>query len=251
MPPLRPITMRGKQALAAAQRAGGASSSSIRDVRDVQHPSGEVPLHIRLLEEYDRVTGDRVRLEEKRDGYVCPGYPGCENMECDCPGPQSEEEQEEGGAADWKEDRRNWETMSDDPHETAKESDEEDKEKGKEEEPCLCSCTRARKTYNSYLKDKEEKGKGSGTTRDAGGDAGDGTPRPKPSKRWKMLVLSNFRRHSQPYSNNCHWIGKYDVVLQCEENLQGQYTRGFMPGHSGGKGLKVRKDVGPLEIPGP
>ena len=66
MPPLRPITMRGKQALAAALRAGGASSSSIRDVRDVQHPSGEVPLHIRLQEEYERVTGDRGRLQEKR-----------------------------------------------------------------------------------------------------------------------------------------------------------------------------------------
>ena len=237
--------MRGKQALAAALRAGGASSSSIRDVRDVQHPSGEVPLHIRLQEEYERVTEDRGRLQEKRGGYVCPGYPHCENMDCDCAGPQSEEEQEEGGAADWKEDLLNWETMSDDPHETAKESDEEDKEKGKEEEPCLCSACLlavrlpcARKTYDSY---QEEKGKGSGTTRDAGGDAGDGTPRPKPSNRWKMLVLSNFRRRSQPYSNNCHWIGKYDVVLQCEENLQGQYTRGFMPGHSGGKGFKVRR----------
>ena len=91
MPPLCPMTMRGKQALAAALRADGASSSSIRDV---QHPSGEVPLHIRLLEEYDRVTGARVRLQEKRDGYVCPGYPLCEDMECDCAGPQSEEEQE-------------------------------------------------------------------------------------------------------------------------------------------------------------
>ena len=173
------------------------------------------------------------------------GILSVKNMDCDCAGPQSEEEQEEGGAADWKEDLLNWETMSDDPPETAKESDEEDKEKGKEEEPCLCSACFlavrlpcARKTYDSY---QEEKGKGSGTTRDAGGDAGDGTPRPKPSKRWKMLLESNFRRRSQPYSNNCHWIGKYDVVLQCEENLQGQYTRGFMPGHSGGKGFKVRR----------
>ena len=238
MPPLRPITMRGKQALAAALRAGGASSSSIRDVKEVQHPSGVVPLHIRLQEEYERVTGDRERLQEKRGGYVCPGYPQCENMDCDCAGPESEEEQEEGGAADWKEDLLNWETMSDDPHETAKESDEEDKEKGKEEEPCLCSsCTRARKTYNSYLKDKEEKGKGSGTTRDAGGDAGDGTPRPKPSsKRWKRLVPTNFRRRSQPYSNNCHWYTKYDVVLQPAVG-----TRGFMPGYSWGKGFKVRR----------
>ena len=72
--------MRGKQALAAALRAGGASSSSIRDVRDVQHPSGEVPLHIRLQEEYERMN-------------VCLGYPQCENMDCDCEGPESEEEQ--------------------------------------------------------------------------------------------------------------------------------------------------------------
>ena len=229
MPPLRPITMRGKQALAAALRAGGASSSSIRDVRDVQHPSGEVPLHIQLQEEYERVTGDRGRLQEKRGGYVCPGYPHCENMDCDCAGPQSEEEQEEGGAADWEEDRLNWETMSDDPHETAKESDEDDKEKGKEEEPCLCSsCTRARKTYNSYLKDKEEKGKGSGTTRDAGGDAGDGTPRPKPSSnRWKMLVPSNFRRRPQPYENNVRPANKYDFV--------------FLP--DAVKGFRVRKEA--------
>ena len=112
----------------------------------------------------------------------------------------------------------------------------------------------SQRTYNLYIqakKEKEEKGKGPGTTRDAGGDASDGTPRPKPSKRWKMLVPSNFRRRSQPYSNNEHWIGRYDVVLQCEENLKEQYTRGFMPGHSGGKGFKVRKDVGHLEIPGP
>ena len=110
--------MRGKHALAAALRAGGASSSSIRDVRDAQHPSDEAPVHIRLQEEYARVTGDRLRLEEKRDGYVCRGYLGCEDMECDCAGPQSEEEQEDGGAADWKEDLLNWETMGDDPPET-------------------------------------------------------------------------------------------------------------------------------------
>ncbi|MDA8583703.1 hypothetical protein N9L68_05700, partial [bacterium] len=208
---MRPITLRGKQALAAALRAGGASSSSIRDVRDVQHPSGEVPLHIRLQEEYERVTGDRGRLQEKRGGYVCPGYPQCEIMDCDCPGPQSEEEQEEGGAADWKDDLRNWETMCDDSPETVKESDGEDKEKGKEEEHCLCSSAKEK------AKDKEERGKGSGTTRDAGCDAGDCTPRPKPSnKRWHILVPSNFRRCSQPYSNNCHWYTKYDVVLPCD-----------------------------------
>ena len=169
MPPLRPITMRGKQALAAALRAGGASSSSIRDVKEVQHPSGVVPLHIRLQEEYERVTGDRERLQEKRGGYVCPGYPQCENMDCDCAGPQSEEEQEEGGAADWKEDLLNWETMGDDPPETeaadVKESDEEDNEKGQEAEPCICVLCMSEKTYNLYIKDKEkakdkERGKG-------------------------------------------------------------------------------------------
>ena len=165
--------MRGKKALAAALRAGGASSSSIRDV---QHPSGEVPLHIRLQEEYERVTGDRGRLQEKRGGYVCPGYPQCENMDCDCAGPQSEEEQEEGGAADWTEDLRNWETMGDDPPETGaadvKESDEEDKEKGKEEEPCKCFLCMSEKTHNK-AKEKEEGGKGSGAT----------GARPKPNKR--------------------------------------------------------------------
>ena len=95
MPPLRPITMRGKQALAAALGAGGASPSSIRDVRDVQHPRGEV-----LQEEYERLHS----WQEKRGGYVCLGYPQCDNMDCDCEGPESEEEQEEGGAADWKQD---------------------------------------------------------------------------------------------------------------------------------------------------
>ena len=182
MPPLRPITMRGKQALAAALRAGGASSSSIRDV--------QVPLHIRLQEEYERVTGDRERLQEKRGGYVCPGYPQCENMDCDCAGPQSEEEQEEGGAADWKEDLLNWKRRLDE-----------------EEEPCICCHIKAKK-------EKEEKRRtGSGTTRDAGGDASDGTPRPKPSKRWKMLVPSNFRRRPQPYENNVRPVNKYDFVF--------------------------------------
>ena len=51
--------MRGKQALAAALRAGGASSSSICDVRDVQHPSGEAPLHIRLQEEYELLLAEQ------------------------------------------------------------------------------------------------------------------------------------------------------------------------------------------------
>ena len=32
-------------------------------------------------------------------------------MDCDCEGPESEEEQEEGGAADWEEDLLNWEMM--------------------------------------------------------------------------------------------------------------------------------------------
>ena len=175
MPPLRPITMRGKKALAEALRAGGASSSSIRDVKEVQHPSRVVPLHIRLQEEYERVTGDRERLQEKRGGYVCPGYPQCENMDCDCAGPQSEEEQEEGGAADWKEDLLNWKRRLDE-----------------EEEPCICCHCMSQRTYNLYIqakKEKEEERKGSGTT----------GARPKPrSKIWKMLVPSNFRRRPQP-----------------------------------------------------
>ncbi len=198
--------MRGKQALAASLWAGGASSSSIRYVRDVQHPSGEVPLHIRLQEEYERV------MQEKRGAYVCPGYPQCENMDCDCAGPQSEEELEEGGAADWKEDLLNWKTMGDDPPQTVKESDEE---------PCICCLCMSEKTYNLYIKakekakDKEEKGKASGTTSDAGGDAGDGTPRPKrSSKRWKWLVPSNFPRRPQPYENNVRPVDKYDFVFR-------------------------------------
>ena len=90
------------------------------------------------------------------------------------------------------------------------------------------------KTYNLYIKakekakDKEEKGKASGTTRDAGGDAGDGTPRPKPSsKRWKMLVPSNFRRRPQPYENNVRPANKYDFV--------------FLP--DAVKGFRVRKEA--------
>ena len=204
MPPLRPITMRGKQALAAALRAGGASSSWIREVRDVQHPSGEVPLHIRLLEEYDRVTGARVRLQEKRGGYVCLGYPQCENMDCDCAGPQSEEEQEEGGAADWKEDLLNWKRRLDE-----------------EEEPCICCHCMSQRTYNLYIqakKEKEERRKGSGTT----------GARPKPrSKIWKMLVPSNFRRRPQPYENNVRPVDKYDFV--------------FLP--DAVKGFRVRKEA--------
>ena len=186
--------MSGKRALAAALKGGGASSSSIRDV---QHPSGKVPLHIQLQEEYERV---------KLEGYVCPGYPECENMDCDCEGPESEEEQGEGGAADWKEDLRNWETMGDDPPETeaadVKESDEEDKEKGKEEEPCKCFLCMWEKTHNK-AKEKEERGKGSGTT----------GARPKPSKRWKMLLPSNFPRQPHPYENNYRPVNKFDFVF--------------------------------------
>ena len=88
-------------------------------------------------------------------------------MDCDCAGPQSEEEQEEGGAADWKEDLLNWETMGDDPPETVKESDEEDKEKGKEEEPCTCVNCMSERRFNLYIKAKgketakdKERGKG-------------------------------------------------------------------------------------------
>ena len=99
-------------------------------------------------------------MQEKRGGYVCPGYPQCENTDCDCAGPQSEEEQEEGGAADWKEDLLNWETMGDDPPETeaedVKESDEEDKETGKETEPCICVLCMSETTHNLYIKATEK-----------------------------------------------------------------------------------------------
>ena len=95
--------------------------------------------------------------------------------------------------------------MGDDPPETeaadVKESDEEDKEKGKEEdkekgkdeEKCL------------YIKakEKDEGGKGSGTT----------GARPKPSKRWKMLLPSNFPRQPHPYENNCRPVNKFDFVF--------------------------------------
>ena len=53
-------------------------------------------------------------------------------------------------------------------------------------------------------KDKEERGTGSGTT----------GARPKPSsKRWKMLVPSNFPRRPQPYENNVGPVDKYDFVF--------------------------------------
>ena len=80
-----------------------------------------------------------------------------------------------------------------------------------------------------------------GATSDAGGDAGDDTARPKPSKRWKLLVPSNFPRRSQPYENNAHWYTKYDFCFTPEP-----MAKGFMPGHSGGKGFKVRRDDEPL-----
>ena len=194
--------MSGKRALAAALKGGGASSSSIRDV---QHPSGKGPLPIQLQEEYERV---------KLEGYVCPGYPECENMDCDCEGPESEEEQGECGAADWKEDLRNWETMGDDPPETevadVKESDEEDKEKGKEEELYMCGRCLSGEAHNCLFnkaKEKEEGGKGSGTT----------GARPNPSKRWKMLLPSNFPRRPQPYENNFRRVpDKVDFVWTLE-----------------------------------
>ena len=79
-------------------------------------------------------------------------------------------------------------------------------------------------------------GESSGEAGDAGGDAGDGGANPKPSNRWKLLVPSNFPRRSQPHSNNCDLYTKYDVVFQHAAD-----TRGFMPGHSGGKEFKVRR----------
>ena len=128
-------------------------------------------------------------------------------MDCDSAGPQSEEEQEEGGAADWKEDLLNWETMGDDPPETeaedVKESDEEDKEKGKEEEPCIRGRCMSWETHNQ-AKEKEERGKGSGTT----------GARPKhSSKRWKMLGPSSFPRLPAPYQNNYLTRHKFDFVF--------------------------------------
>ena len=128
-------------------------------------------------------------MQENGGGYVCPGVPQCENMDCDCAGPQSEEEQEEGGAADWKEDLLNWKRRLDE-----------------EEEPCICCHCMSQRTYNLYIKAKkeEERRKGSGTT----------GARPKPrSKIWKMLVPSNFRRRPQPYENNVRPVNKYDFVF--------------------------------------
>ena len=51
-----------------------------------------------MKQEYEKLTG--ARLKEK---YVCPGYPECENMDCDCEGPETEDEdvkedEEEKGA---------------------------------------------------------------------------------------------------------------------------------------------------------
>ena len=61
------------------------SSSSgghvIRDVRDVKHPTGKVPLHIRLMEEYEKLFGEK----------YCPDYP-CEIMDCYlCANPETED----------------------------------------------------------------------------------------------------------------------------------------------------------------
>ena len=56
-------------------------------------------------------------------------------------------------------------------------------------------------------KEKEEGGKGSRTT----------GARPKPSKRWKMLLPSNFPRRSQPYENNFRRVpDKFDFVWTLE-----------------------------------
>ena len=36
-------------------------------------------------------------MAEKRGGYVCLGYPLCEDMDCDCEAPQTEVEEEGPG----------------------------------------------------------------------------------------------------------------------------------------------------------
>ena len=79
-----------------------------------------------------------------------------------------------------------------------------------------------------------------GATGDAGGDAGDGTAGPKPSKRWKLLVRSNFPRRSQPYENNLRPCDTIDFVWLPEGQ---RLLRG--------EGFKVRRGVGHLEIAGP
>ena len=42
-------------------------------------------------------TETELSMAEKRGGYVCLGYPLCEDMDCDCEGPQTEVEQEGPG----------------------------------------------------------------------------------------------------------------------------------------------------------
>ena len=174
--------------------------------------------------------------------YVCPGHPDCGNMDCDlCEDPETE-------AEDVKEDddesARQYEILNRLGREWKKANDAklgEVKGNGR-------SGGRAAPKKDREANDKEKlQGAGDagdagaqGATVDAGGDAG--TARPKPSKRWKQdLVPSNFPRRSQPYENNAHWYTKYDIVL-----TPGPLVKGFMPGHSGGKGFKVRMDDAPL-----
>ena len=275
-----------------AERLSSSSSSGGHVVRDVQHPTGEMPLHIRLLDEYEKLTGVRLEPFKVKVKYVCRGYPDqCQN--CDCKGPGSEittsdedeeDEEEKVGCAQEENgkyvcpgypDCENMDCdLCEDP-ETEDEEVKEDEEKvgcAQEESGkyvCLgypdcenmdCDLCEDPETEDEDVKEDEEKvgcaqeesagdagdAGAQGATSDAGGDAGDDTARPKPSKRWKLLVPSNFPRRSQPYENNAHWYTKYDFCFTPEP-----MAKGFMPGHSGGKGFKVRRDDEPLEIRGP
>jgi len=227
-----------------AERLSSSSSSGGHVVRDVQHPTGEMPVHIRLLDEYEKLTGVRLEPFKVKVKYVCRGYPDqCQN--CDCKGPGSEittsdedEEDEEEKVGCAQEENGKYvcpgypdcENMDCDLCEDPETEDEDVKE---DEEKVGCA-------QEESAGDAGDAG-AQGATSDAGGDAGDGTARPKPSKRWKLLVPSNFPRRSQPYKNNAHWYTKYDMVLTPEP-----LAKGFMPGHSGGKGFKVRRDDEPL-----
>ena len=172
--------------------------------------------------------------------YVCPGHPDCGNIDCDlCEDPETEAEDVK--EAD-DESARQYEILNSLGMEWKEANDAklgEVKGNGR-------SGGRAAPKKDREENDKDKwQGAGDagdagaqGATVDARGDAGDGTAIPQRSKRWKLLAPSNFPRRSQPYHNNAHWHGKYDVVLQPDACA---FNRGFMPGHTGGKGFKVRK----------
>ena len=220
-----------------AERLSSSSSSGghvVRDVRDVQHPTDFKPLHIRLLDEYEKSTGVRLKPFKVKVKYVCRGYPDqCQN--CDCKGPGSEittsdedeeDEEEKVGCAQEENgkyvcpgypDCENMDCdLCEDP-ETEDEEVKEDEEKvgcAQEESGkyvCLgypdcenmdCDLCEDPETEDEDVKEDEEKvgcaqeesagdagdAGAQGATSDAGGDAGDDTARPKPSKRWKLLV---------------------------------------------------------------